>query len=125
MPDVHLVSLQPSLEGLIVPSKFYGIAAAGRPTIFIGARLGEIPRLLRKFDCGAVVEIGDSVSLSQNIKTLQNETKQRVSWGENARALFVQRFDRPHAIGQWVCVLDSITAPNNGAAADDFRECSR
>ena len=27
--DVHLVSLNPKLEGLIVPSKFYGIAAAG------------------------------------------------------------------------------------------------
>ena len=40
--DVHLVSLDPALEGLIVPSKFYGIAAAGRPTIFIGAEHGEI-----------------------------------------------------------------------------------
>lgn len=29
--DVHLVSLDPRLEGFIVPSKFYGIAAAGRP----------------------------------------------------------------------------------------------
>lgn len=26
--DVHLVSLKPDLEGLIVPSKFYGICAA-------------------------------------------------------------------------------------------------
>src|SRR5262245_8867122 len=34
--DVHLVSLRPELEGLIVPSKFYGICAAGRPTLFIG-----------------------------------------------------------------------------------------
>jgi hypothetical protein len=41
-----LVSLDPALEGLIVPSKFYGIAAAGRPTIFIGAENGEIARLL-------------------------------------------------------------------------------
>ena len=31
--DVHLMSLDPALEGLIVPSKFYGIAAAGRPKI--------------------------------------------------------------------------------------------
>ena len=28
--DVHLVSLDPAMEGL--PNKFYGIAAAGRPT---------------------------------------------------------------------------------------------
>ncbi|MEO1544578.1 MAG: glycosyltransferase family 4 protein, partial [Pseudomonadota bacterium] len=40
--DVHLVSLRPELEGLIVPSKYYGIAAAGRPVIFIGDDQGEI-----------------------------------------------------------------------------------
>src|SRR5262245_3258216 len=40
--DVHIVSLRPALEGLVVPSKFYGIAAAGRPTIFIGDKDGEI-----------------------------------------------------------------------------------
>jgi glycosyltransferase involved in cell wall biosynthesis len=34
--DVHLVCLRPDLEGAVVPSKFYGVAAAGRPTIFIG-----------------------------------------------------------------------------------------
>ncbi len=34
--DVHLTSLLPELEGLIVPSKIYRILAAGRPAIFIG-----------------------------------------------------------------------------------------
>jgi len=29
--DAHWLSLNPKLEGLIVPSKFYGIAAAGKP----------------------------------------------------------------------------------------------
>ena len=46
--DVHLVSLNPKLEGLIVPSKFYGIAAAGRPTIFIGIEDGEIAHILEE-----------------------------------------------------------------------------
>ena len=45
--EVHLVSLNPKLEGLIVPSKFYGIAAAGRPTIFVGSPRGEMARTLR------------------------------------------------------------------------------
>lgn len=31
--EVHLVSLNPTLEGLIVPSKFYSVAAAARPSI--------------------------------------------------------------------------------------------
>ncbi len=34
--DAHFVSLLPALEGLIVPSKLYGILAAGRPVVFIG-----------------------------------------------------------------------------------------
>jgi hypothetical protein len=38
VPDVHLISLRPSLEGLMVPSKFYGIAAAGRPVLYLGIR---------------------------------------------------------------------------------------
>jgi len=36
VPDLHLVSLKPELEGLIVPSKFYSVLAAGRPVLFVG-----------------------------------------------------------------------------------------
>ena len=43
---MHLISLLPQLEGLILPSKFYGILAAGRPVVFIGDPDGELARLL-------------------------------------------------------------------------------
>ena len=33
MADLHLVSLDPAFEGLVWPSKIYGIEAAGRPWI--------------------------------------------------------------------------------------------
>jgi hypothetical protein len=63
--DVHLVSLDPALGGLIVPSKFYGIAAAGRPTIFIGDEHGEIARLLEATGCGFTVPSGDLLALTR------------------------------------------------------------
>ncbi|HUS25379.1 MAG TPA: glycosyltransferase family 4 protein, partial [Candidatus Binatia bacterium] len=53
--DVHLVTLEPALEGLIVPSKVFGILAAARPCVFIGDPDGEVARLLRRHDCGRVV----------------------------------------------------------------------
>ena len=56
--DVHLVSLRPELEGLIVPSKFYGICAAGRPSIFVGDKDGEIARLISRHGCGRTLEWG-------------------------------------------------------------------
>ena len=68
--DVHLVSLDPALEGLIVPSKFYGIAAAGRPTIFIGAKDGEIARLLEANRCGFTVPSDHGEALANKIVEL-------------------------------------------------------
>jgi colanic acid biosynthesis glycosyl transferase WcaI len=50
--DLHLVSLNPKLEGLIVPSKIYAIGAAGRPAIFIDDQEGEIAQLLKQADFG-------------------------------------------------------------------------
>jgi hypothetical protein len=46
------VSLRPELEGLIVPSKIYGVLAAGRPVLFVGDSEGEIGSLLRRHACG-------------------------------------------------------------------------
>ena len=51
-PDVHLASLNPALEGLIVPSKFYGILAVARPVIFIGDPDGELARIIGEGRCG-------------------------------------------------------------------------
>jgi alpha-D-ribose 1-methylphosphonate 5-triphosphate synthase subunit PhnH len=34
--DAHLVLVADGFEGLLIPSKFYGVMAAGRPTIYIG-----------------------------------------------------------------------------------------
>ena len=58
--DLHLVSLIPSLEGLIVPSKFYGILAAGRAVLFIGDQDGELSRVIRATPCGLVLAPGNS-----------------------------------------------------------------
>jgi glycosyltransferase involved in cell wall biosynthesis len=68
--DVHLVSLDPRLEGVIVPSKFYGIAAAGRPTIFVGSPLGEIARMVAHYRCGYTVSPGDGEALADRIVEL-------------------------------------------------------
>ena len=53
-----------------MPSKFYGIAAAGRPTIFIGSPLGEIARTLAHYRCGYTVRPGDGEALADRILEL-------------------------------------------------------
>src|SRR5262249_16530540 len=74
VPDVHWISLRPELEGLLFPSKIYGIAAAGRPIIAVTAKNGEIAGLVRAFDCGIVVEPGNSALLVKVIDDLSNNS---------------------------------------------------
>jgi colanic acid biosynthesis glycosyl transferase WcaI len=121
VPDVHLISLLPRVEGLCVPSKFYGIAAAGRPTIFIGDQRGEIPQLLRAANCGIAVAAGDAVRLVRYIKRLKRNAALRTLWGENARTLVDLRFDQRLAIAHWMDLLDKIISAPNHLLADQAR----
>ena len=63
--DLHWLSLQPALEGLIVPSKFYGTAASGRPVLFIGDPDGEVARLIRQHECGWTFQVGESAAIAE------------------------------------------------------------
>ena len=106
--DVHLISLQPDLEGLIVPSKFYGIAAAGRPTIYIGARDGEIPAILKRAACGITVEPGQGGELARRIEELSGDQSTLARLGQNARSLFDREFSKSHALAKWRAVIDGV-----------------
>jgi len=108
LPDVHLVSLRPELEGLIVPSKFYGIAAAGRPTVAIGDPDGEIPTLLRRYDIGYAVTPGDARGLAARLVELADNPGLCSTMGTKAREVFVQQFDMPHAMRAWRECLDAV-----------------
>jgi glycosyltransferase involved in cell wall biosynthesis len=129
VPDLHLVSLLPALEGLIVPSKFYGIAAAGRPLIFLGSPSGEIAGLLRDSSCGAPVAVGDVHSLADHIRALRRSPAERAFRGRNARALFVQRFDRPSAVALWndalACAIAVANASTPRKTADGDKATAR
>ena len=99
--DIHLVSLKPELEGLIVPSKFYGIAAAARPTIFIGSQQGEIAQLIEQAQCGLTIEPGDSGSLLSCILELARDPERRQTMGERARLAFDAQWEKRHGIARW------------------------
>jgi glycosyltransferase involved in cell wall biosynthesis len=105
VPDVHLISLRPEVEGFVVPSKFYGIAAAGRPTVFVGSTSGEIAQLLVDYQCGIAVQTGDVQGLTAAITRLRSDAMLRRKYGENARRVFEERFDRRIALAAWSEVL--------------------
>src|SRR4029077_17341069 len=94
VPDVHFVSLRPTLEGLIVPSKFYGIAAAGRPIIHIGDPDGEIAKILEREQCGWSYCIGEVGPLAQCIRRLSQRRDEATDAGSRARLAFDRQYSR-------------------------------
>jgi hypothetical protein len=70
---------------LLVPSKFYGIAAASKPIIFIGDKDGELARLVRQHACGLVIAPGDAGVLVDNLRQWINAPAMIAEMGQRAR----------------------------------------
>jgi colanic acid biosynthesis glycosyl transferase WcaI len=103
--DVHLVTLHPALEGLIVPSKFYGVLAVGRPVLFVGASDGELARIIRAHDCGFVIAAGDSEALAARIRELARDRDRARAMGERGRRLYEEKFAPSRAFASWERIL--------------------
>jgi glycosyltransferase involved in cell wall biosynthesis len=106
--DAHWLSLNPKLEGLIVPSKFYGIAAAGKPIIVIGDKNGEIGRLVQQHGCGIVIAPGDAEALVDALRLLSNAPETISEMGRRARAMLDRHFTRQQALDRWSGLLDRL-----------------
>jgi colanic acid biosynthesis glycosyl transferase WcaI len=115
VPDVHWISLLPAMEGLIVPSKFYGIAAAGRPTIAVTDPAGEIAEVVGRYQCGAIVTPGDGQALAQAIREFKADRPRLEQMGRNARALLDQSLRKKIALEHWEKLLQTaVTTEANG-----------
>lgn len=103
--NVHLVILRPEMEGSIVPSKFYGAAASGRPIIFVGSDRGEIARILQREQAGITVPSGDGRELAKSVLHLRDNTQLRQSMGVNARRITEEVYTRDNSLNQWSQLL--------------------
>jgi len=108
VPDVHWISLRPRFEGLIVPSKFYGIAAAGRPMISIGSKQGELGRLVEEHQCGFAIEEGDVDSLESAIALLSRDPDLCSEMGHQARSMLDHHFARRQAFDYWRTLISKV-----------------
>ncbi len=65
--DAHIVTMRSNLCGLVVPSKFYGVLAAGRPCLFVGPEDSEVARVILETNVGRVLPSGDGSGLAEAI----------------------------------------------------------
>jgi glycosyltransferase involved in cell wall biosynthesis len=91
--DIGLVTLKPECSGTVVPSKVYGLMAAGRPILFIGPPDASAARLVERHACGWRVDSGDTGALVELLYRLERDRSAVHSAGVRARDAFENHYD--------------------------------
>ncbi len=108
--DVHLVTLRDRMPGLLVPSKIYGILAAGRPTLYVGPDEGEIATIVAEGDCGRRVPLGQAEALARTIRSYADDPVGIEREGAAARRSFEERFTRGRSLARFLRLIDPAAA---------------
>ena len=104
--DVHLISLDAKVQGLIVPSKLAGILAVGRPVVFLGSEQNSVAAAILQGQCGHVIPEGDVSQLEEIIKSFIKNPEQRRRLGEAARNLFEKEYARAVVVPQIIAKIE-------------------
>jgi colanic acid biosynthesis glycosyl transferase WcaI len=110
--DVFVVSLQRGFAGYIVPSKLYGILAAGRPYVAAVEDGCEVAALTRAHATGLVADPGDAHALAAQIRTFYQDRSLAQRCGTNGRALGLS-FDRTGQVAKYMELFRRL-APGAG-----------
>lgn len=108
IPNIHLVSLEESLEGLIVPSKFYGVLASGRPIIIIGNEGGDLSKIVKNERLGKVIPCGKGLLLASTIMEMKNSNDCLNEYSSNCKKLYINQFDKSISMNKWKLLMQNV-----------------
>jgi len=108
--DAHLITIKRGLEGVVVPSKMYGILAAGKPIVAVAPRETDAVALGEKlgFSVGADPDYPDQVA--KMIRKLAADPARMTVMGQSAQAA-ATGYDRVKELEKFVKI---VSAPARG-----------
>ncbi len=115
--DIGLVTQRDAACGALVPSKVYGILAAGRPLLFVGPANATPALLIEKHGCGWHVDCGDVASATRLLQHLAAHPELVKEAGQRARAALVHFYDLPQSIDRIADILGAARPPCSPSAA--------
>ena len=127
--DIHLVSLRPEWSGIVVPSKFFGSLAAGRPVIFAGSGESGIATWTKAFDLGLVLAAESQPDVLLRLTELARSPDQLTAWQIKAFATYKSDFSMQKCIESWdqllsTAVMDANSEQPRLATLGPFRALS-
>lgn len=105
--DLHLIPLSHRLYQCLMPSKLYGVLAAGKPFLTTAPANSELCRIAVQQQVGFSVDQGSPTAIAQAILQAMNNPDQLQRYGENARRLAERQYSQQHAVNQFAALLES------------------
>jgi glycosyltransferase involved in cell wall biosynthesis len=118
MANVSLMGIYPKNEGVIMPSKLYGLLAVGRPIICVSDPTSEVVEILEKSGAGLHSAIDDPKELAQKIVELMDNPKKARNMGLNGRKYFLKHFERKNLTKIWKEVLSETLLSNTNSPSN-------
>ena len=111
--DLALVSIASGLEGVVAPSKLYGIMAAGKAIAAICEPHSYLRQVVDDAGCGAYFDNNCSQQLADFIMTLANNPQLANDMGNAGRKYMVENFT-PKIIARQYCEVLDVNAIEQG-----------
>ena len=106
--DVHFVGLARGLSGYVVPSRVYGILAAGRAIVAAADDDSEVAQLVREIGCGLVLPPGRPDLLAATIRECAAGHHDLEEMGRRGRAYVEAEADRDAVIDRYRHLLQEL-----------------
>jgi colanic acid biosynthesis glycosyl transferase WcaI len=106
--DIHVVGLARGLSGFVVPSRLYGVLAAGRPVIVAADDSTETAAVVTEADCGIAIPPGRVDELAAVIRGAYEGKYDLEGMGRRARSYAEDAASRETAVGRYRAVLAEV-----------------
>jgi glycosyltransferase involved in cell wall biosynthesis len=120
--DIHAVSLHPEWTGLVVPSKFFGALAAGRPVLFAGSPDSAIARWIEEYGLGWVLTPRGIAPVAAQLRVLAADPARLADLQRHCHRVYHERFSRRRSMAAWNAELRALQGAPEAAQPRTGRE---
>lgn len=111
--DLHVVTVRPGLEGVVVPSKLYNILAYARPILAVATEKAEITHLVQRHACGIAADPQDITQVVDAVRSVLQTPERLEHMSRQARAL-AKTYDRLSELQKFVAVVEEAAKRQPG-----------
>ena len=94
-----------------MPSKTFGLMAAGVPVLAVVPAVSEIARMVEEQDCGVWVQPGDDEGLARKILALKQGRREARALGLNGQQAIRRRYNLRNTARRYADLIHAIARP--------------